>query len=905
MAKIPRIQQAIALAVTLMLAAPIAAFAADGKKHFKEGLKYEENRQWDKAAQEFALAAAEKPSNVEYTLHLQRALVSAAIMLVERGDSLAEKKDYNAAYNAYRQAFSFDPTNELALVKMRKMLEAQGLPIDNLPRTGDPAGPSWRPKTEQNLKASYTSGGVAVPTSPMRVQMPGIPGRRFSKTDVVYRDTNILTAIEQLAQMMKLNVMFDQMVVNQMKMLKITVELRDVTYPRALEMILKTNNLMYAQIDTRTIVVASDVPQQRMKYEPFAIRTFYIKNAALDEVNNAIKGALPATKQVTPVKQLNALIVRDTPSNLELVENLINSLDKSKAEVLIDVNIYEVSHNDLLQIGNQFGVDPGTVGARTVAPSTRFVPAHDVLRSDGTIKKSVPDKTIDVPGFTVPGGIGAGAKSLGGFGLAGAIAGNVGSRVLGGPLGLAIGLPSSTISFFQDRGKAKLLASTQVHVLDNEQNTVRIGQRVPIQTASLPSYNTPAVTTPGTGGTTGNLNPNSGLGGVFGVGIPQIQYENVGLNIDITPNVYEDDVQMKMKIESTSIDGSTSTLTPTFLQRQMSSVARVRDGQTTMVAGVSQSVESKNVRGIPFIGLIPILGRFFATPDTRNTQSDVIITVTPHILRRADITEQDHLARLAGDAQNSTNQLRIEQILYLADQEDAQPNQVAETPPPATPEAKPQPVSAPPPAVVNTRSDSPGVVVAPPPTAPPQALKPNVIKMTVSRPGVQTANPGSASQANRVADDDDDDDDEPPANQQAAGPLMVSVKPNTPTATKGQPLYVAIFVTGNGDISAAHITLSYDASLLEVKGVRDSGTLSAGARAELQFSHEGGVLSIQMERPQGTGGAPARGQLCLVEFVVKAQGQSPLLLNGQQTQFRNASGQALPIKVQSSQVDIR
>src|SRR6185369_7480913 len=141
MAKTFRIQQALAMALALTLAVPLVAFAADGKKHFKEGMKYEENRQWDKAAQEFALAAAEKPNNVEYTLHLQRALVSAAIMLVERGDSLAEKKDYNAAYNAYRQAFSFDPTNELALIKMRRMLEVQGLPLDNLPTGSDPSGP--------------------------------------------------------------------------------------------------------------------------------------------------------------------------------------------------------------------------------------------------------------------------------------------------------------------------------------------------------------------------------------------------------------------------------------------------------------------------------------------------------------------------------------------------------------------------------------------------------------------------------------------------------------------------------------------------------------------------------------------------------------------------------------------
>ena len=130
MAKSLRIRQVMALAIALTLAAPIAAFAADGKKHFKEGLKFEENRQWDQAAREFALAVSEKPSNVEYQLHLQRSLVAAGIMLVERGDSLADKKDYNAAYNAYRQAFAFDPSNELALIKMRRMLEAQGLPTD-------------------------------------------------------------------------------------------------------------------------------------------------------------------------------------------------------------------------------------------------------------------------------------------------------------------------------------------------------------------------------------------------------------------------------------------------------------------------------------------------------------------------------------------------------------------------------------------------------------------------------------------------------------------------------------------------------------------------------------------------------------------------------------------------------
>src|SRR5262249_33526337 len=107
----------------------------------------------DKAAQEFALANAEAPSNGEYILHLQRALVSAGIMLSERGDMLAQQKDYNAAYAAYRQAFSYDPTNEVAKSKMRRMLEIQGLasPVG----TGDGSG------GVNKIETSYKGGASA------------------------------------------------------------------------------------------------------------------------------------------------------------------------------------------------------------------------------------------------------------------------------------------------------------------------------------------------------------------------------------------------------------------------------------------------------------------------------------------------------------------------------------------------------------------------------------------------------------------------------------------------------------------------------------------------------------------------------------------------------------------------
>jgi hypothetical protein len=206
------------------------------------------------------------------------------------------------------------------------------------------------------------------------------------------------------------------------------------------------------------------------------------------------------------------------------------------------------------------------------------------------------------------------------------------------------------------------------------------------------------------------------------------------------------------------------------------------------------------------------------------------------------------------------------------------------------------------------------------------APKPNIQRMQVDRPGAPLSNnkpnPQSNQQNNgqvnpqahsndQLDDDDDDDDDDEPVNQtnqQQLNPLMVSVRPATPIATKGQDLYVAVILNGSNEISSTHISLSYDSNILEVKGVRDSGLLRTGgngAATDLQFTAEGGVLNIQMDKPQGSGGAPARGQLCLIVFSVKAAGQSPLTLNEQQSFFRVPTGQMLPMRVQSSVVEVR
>src|SRR5215212_5975615 len=122
--KLARPAAAILMAVVL-LASPVAVLAKKGEKNYKQGLEHEKSQQWEKAAQEFALALAASPSDTEYLLHYRRSVFNASQVFMLKGKSLFEKGDYIGAYNAYRQAYGLDPVNDLAAQEMDHMLRLQ------------------------------------------------------------------------------------------------------------------------------------------------------------------------------------------------------------------------------------------------------------------------------------------------------------------------------------------------------------------------------------------------------------------------------------------------------------------------------------------------------------------------------------------------------------------------------------------------------------------------------------------------------------------------------------------------------------------------------------------------------------------------------------------------------------
>jgi general secretion pathway protein D len=589
------------LAISL-LSLPITAFAKKGDKNFKRGMDYEKQQQWDKAAQEYTLAVAADPSNMEYQLHFRRASFNASQTYMQQGRSLAERGDYVGAYNAFRQAYGYDPVNELAVSEMDRMLRLQAV------KEGRSPGGSRNGET--------SDGAVITPASAQAQDLATPPQQQLRVVDV---KGDLKQLIRTLAEQLNLNVIFDRQSFAQSR--QVDISLKDVTTAQALDYLFLQEGLFFQKLSRRTILVADQA--RRPQYQQLVLRTFYLSNMKPADARTLVQQAIPPSVGrpqtiVVPDDATNSLTVRDTAENVRLIGDLLQSVDKDRAEVVMDVSIYEISKSDLFQLGNQIGTGNFNIGG-----SPGFA-----LLTDNAVVNGSQGRGVNL-GLTNPTALAA-----------------------------ALVLPPSILTAFQSKNNTKLIASTQVHAFNGEESTARIGQRVPVQTAQAFPF----------GVQTGTPSPSTG--NPFGSGgFPVINYEPTGLTLKFTPQVFPNlDVQVKMNIESKDVLGAGS-LTPTFTERTITGTARIQNNRTMMLASVSQDVMTNGRQGLPFLGGLPILGRLFTSPTRDNRTIDIVISVTPRVLRAPAVTPRDEEMRPSGTLQSPTTG-SLAEMIREADRED-------------------------------------------------------------------------------------------------------------------------------------------------------------------------------------------------------------------------------------------
>jgi general secretion pathway protein D len=819
------------LFLIVSLLAPTAALAGgDGKKHFRAGMKHEHAEQWDQAAEAFALAVADSPKNPEYRLHLQRALFNASQMYMKKGNIAAAEKDYEGAYIAFRKAYAFDPVNELAKSEMARMLrlqqEAQGAKPDE-PRSVD-NGKVRLVQTGYNT--SVPAPDIAVPQKLEIIRHVNYPS-----------GVNLITLVKELAKDLDLNVLFD--VDSRLDSRQVKIDLKNVTAAKALDYLFLQENLFFQRVGPRTILVA--LSNRRMNFQQLVLRTFYLANASPADVKAIIASAIPPQPGRTQTvvledKSTNSITVRDTSENIRLIGRLIESLDKDRAEVVMDVAIYEVNKSDLMQFGNQLG----TSGQLTNIGGAQlpFVTAGTTQ----SITSGLPFKGIDLAS-------------------------------------IALGLPISSIAALQSKNNTKLLASTQIHAFNNEDSSARIGQRVPVRTAT---FQTGATNTVG------------------GVVSDVINYEQVGLTLKFKPIVFPNhDVQVAMEIESKDVAGA-GTLTPTFTERTIKGTARVQNNKTLLLASVAQDIETNGRQGLPLLGLIPILGRLFTAPTKDNRQVDIVIAITPKVIRAPAILPEDEIERATGSqATPTTGSL---EAMIIQEERDEMLAAARRVPNVAQIQLPDQPAEAP--TYVRTESRSAASTTgpngsgtasaaAPPPAAVADELNLKPIDSSVKTLQIDRTSDTTVTEAPPTTPT------LKPVNEsvqsaEPAGPSAELLLPaSLPELKAGEKTKIAVSVKSSAAFRSAVLGLRFDEKKLAVRSVAFGeifGMKLANTNAP-PFLNANGRMFVSLSLPEGAI-ATTTGVLAIVEVEALRDGPVQLSLERDVLNMLTADGRNFAVR---------
>jgi general secretion pathway protein D len=569
---------ALLLLVIATLAAAPSAHAQMASTWNKRGQNAELREDYDAAYEDYLHAHQKNPKDMRYQERLDRMRFQAAAVHVDRGRVLRQSGDIAGALNQFTRALQIDPGNESA---------AQEIHITQAADRG-PAASVTAPigESAESAAAARDTADVSAP-----IQLKPLSDDTIT-LHMVEDVKNVYQAIGKLAG---LNVLFDPDFTTSSADKRIPVDLTSVSLTDALRIVGTVSNTFYKTITPDTIEVAANTREKHTNLDEMAVQTFYLTNVSQandgNEILTAIRNLLSTDDKIFLVPSQNAIVMRAPPEHLVLAEKLLNDLDRTRAEVVVDVAILEVSRDKVRNLGitlpQSFGITP------QASPSTTSTTGTTTTTTTGATGTGSPSS------FTLNT-------------LANTNATNFAVTISGG-----------TVNALMTDNDTRVLQNPQIRATDGQTATLKVGSKIPIATGS---YSAGAAT-----------------GITAGIGVQtQFTYLDVGVNIDMTPTIHLDrEVSLKLSVEVSTESGSTTisgVTEPIIGQRSDKTTIQLKDGEPCLLAGILTNLENNNNSGTPGLANIPFLKYFFGSVYKETNQDEVVFILIPHIVRESLLT---------------------------------------------------------------------------------------------------------------------------------------------------------------------------------------------------------------------------------------------------------------------------
>ncbi len=543
---------------------------------------------WEEAVQAYQDAVKKDPRNLEARLGLARAMLEASDQLVRQGREQEEADHLADAGALYRRALTYNGENQAALAGLERLGRAAAIK-EKLTRARDRmAQGEWRAALAEvqaalRLDAENPAAKALKQEINLKLATEAAPSKLdtdperlaqqlFATKPVTlrFRDTDIKEALEVFARTAGVNIFTDEA----LQPKRITTFFQNLPLREAFNLILTSNRLFAKKVAENTVIVVPDNPGKRQQYDELVVQTFYLTDADAKVVVNLVRTILN-TRQVFVNEKLNALVIRETPEKIELARKVLEANDRGVAEVEIDLEVLEIDRES----AQNLGID---LSPRTYSVSLSF--------------------PKDIP------------------------VGNVWSSIRFGSV-VNITNPSLILNLVKNDSYTNILANPTVRILDRQKARLLVGERRPFQISSVSSV--PAVAGSSTTTATGAVTTTQ----------TNVEYRDLGLKLTLTPTVHlsgEVTVEMNFEISSAgaAIAGvSGGELLPPVNTRNLDTFIKVKNGETRLLGGLFQDVDSVNTSKIPFLSDIPGLGRLFTSPNQDRRRTDVLISLTPRIVK--------------------------------------------------------------------------------------------------------------------------------------------------------------------------------------------------------------------------------------------------------------------------------
>ena len=569
----------IAVSVGLCLGCALL-FSACSSPAVKKADRYAADGEWDQAVAAYREALKKAPFDASLQASLDKARAHAGARHYAEGRQALDSHRLADALREFKQALALDPSKQdhhegmaeaLRLKEAREQLEAAGK-LTGLGRPEE-ALAAYERAVELDPSLTQALEGITQLTKQQRAEKS--LGGSSQPITLRFQNAKLKEVFEILARTAGVNVIFDKEVRDE----PITIFVKDLPFDDALNLILSTNNLLTRRIGSDTLLVMPNSKQKQAQYQDLLLRTFYLANAKAKDAVNLVRTMLDS-KKIYVDEKINAIVVRDEPAKLQLAERMLFAIDRREPEIELDLEVLEVNRTKSLKYGLNFAKQAG-VGVIPTGGS-------------GGISTSPTQFTFQ-------------------------------QLTAIGPGSYLFRLPASVlIDFFKQDSDAKTLASPKLRVVNNKAASINIGDKQPILLSTT------------------NVLPGQAATGAIPTTstVTSIEFKDTGVKLTVEPSInLMDEVTMKLKVEVTRL-GDQVTLQASaeikqfkFGTRSAETTLSLKDDETVVLAGLIQDEERKTRSSVPLLGDIPLLGHLFTSTTEDVVQTEVVLTLTPHVVR--------------------------------------------------------------------------------------------------------------------------------------------------------------------------------------------------------------------------------------------------------------------------------